>query len=160
MVAGGERVATVAKNPNMSFWMDIKEGYDRFELSKTPPSWDVCDKKYVFGLTNPDGAPLDAAAACPARGNDPLAAALAAKETADNAQFKIEVAAIDDKAAKAAADQQAAAAELTAEKARGNSIGNFFSGLFGGGSAQGSESAPPATTTVVAPTPLPNPGWV
>jgi len=49
---------------------------------------------------------------------------------------------------------------LATEKARGNSIGNFFSGLFGGGSAQGSESAPPTTTTVVAPTPLPNPGWV
>ena len=154
-----QNLATVAKNPNMSFWMDIKEGYDRFELSHTPPSWDVCDRKYVFALSNPDGTPLDPVATCPARGSDPLAGAVAAKASADAAQFKIEVAAIDDRAAKAAAEQQAAAATLAAEKARGNSIGGFISGLFGGGSAQG-EQAPPPTTTVVAPIPYPNPGWV
>ena len=62
-----QNLALVADNPNLPFWMDIKEGYDRFELSKTPPSWDVCDKKYVFDLKGPDGAALDAGAACPAR---------------------------------------------------------------------------------------------
>ena len=34
----------------MAFWKNIKEGYDRFELTKTPPSWDVCNKKYVFDV--------------------------------------------------------------------------------------------------------------
>jgi hypothetical protein len=54
--------------------------------------WDVCEKKYVFDL----GAsqPLDAAAACPARQDDSLLAALQAKERADEAQVKLFVASL------------------------------------------------------------------
>ena len=73
-----QNLALVADNTNLPFWMDIKEGYDRFELTKTPPRWDVCDKKYVFDLSGPNGAALDPTAACPARGNDVLMASLSA----------------------------------------------------------------------------------
>ncbi|MBN9307328.1 MAG: murein L,D-transpeptidase [Devosia sp.] len=149
-----QNLALVADNPNLPFWMDIKEGYDRFELAKTPPSWDVCEKKYVFDLKGPNGAALDAAAACPARGSDTLLAALSAKEAADDAQFKTLVAQIADRNAKSAADKQAAEAEKEAAKARGEAIGGFISGVFGGGNARTAQPAASGSTTV-APTPMP-----
>ncbi|HEY4199643.1 MAG TPA: murein L,D-transpeptidase family protein, partial [Devosiaceae bacterium] len=111
-----KNLAQMADNPNLPFWMDIKEGYDRFELTHTPPKWDVCEKKYVFDLT-PDATALDAAGACPARQGDTLEASLQSKESADNAQYKIEVAAIGDRAAKAAAADQAEADKEAAAKA-------------------------------------------
>jgi murein L,D-transpeptidase YafK len=150
-----QNLALVADNPNLAFWMDIKEGYDRFELSKTPPSWDVCEKKYVFDLKSADGTPLDPQAVCPARGADVLLASLSAKEAADDAQFKTLAQQMADRKAKEAATQQAAADEKAAAKARGEAIGNFFSGMMGGGDAQ----AAPATSgsTVVAPQPMPAP---
>ena len=64
-----QRLAAYSTNPNLAFWQNIKEGYDRFELAKVPPAWDVCEKKYVFDLKREDGTPLDAAAACPPRSN-------------------------------------------------------------------------------------------
>lgn len=149
-----QNLSLVADNPNMPFWMDIKEGYDRFELSKTPPPWDVCDKKYVFNLSGPNGAALDAAAACPARGEDTLLASLTAKEAADDAQFKTLVAQIADRNAKAAATQATADQEKAAAKARGEAIGGFFGGMFGGGNAQTAQPAA-SGSTVVAPTPMP-----
>jgi murein L,D-transpeptidase YafK len=149
-------LSLVADNANMPFWMDIKEGYDRFELSKTPPSWDVCDKKYVFDL-NAGTTPLDANAACPARGNDVLMASLSAKEAADNATFKTLVQQIADRNAKSAAEKQAEAEADAAAKARGQAIGGFMSGLFGGGNAQAAQPATGGGSAVVAPTPMPAP---
>jgi murein L,D-transpeptidase YafK len=150
-----KNLAQYSTNPNLPFWMDIKEGYDRFELAKKPPTWDVCDKKYVFDLTS-DGTPLDAAAACPARQNDPLFAAVQARASADEASYRIEVAAIADRDAKAAATKQAELDAEAAAKARGQAIGGFVSGLLGGGSAQTAQSTT-TTSTVVAPTPMPAP---
>ncbi len=151
-----KNMAQYASNANMPFWQDIKEGYDRFELSHTPPDWDVCEKKYVFGgVKSADGTPLDATGACPARGNDPLYAQVTAREQADDAQFKIEVAAIADRDAKSAAAKQAEADDQAAAKARGQAIGGFVSGLFGGGNAQAAE--PVAAPAAVAPTPMPAP---
>lgn len=150
-----QNLAKVADNPNMDFWQDLKEGYDRFELSKSPPKWDVCEKKYVFDLSAPDGASLNAAGACPARGNDPLMAALTAKQQADAQAFTVELAAVTAKRDAVAAAEQKAAAEAAAVKARGESVGNWWGGLFGGG-------APPAGTvdpTKTAPWPA-KPSWV
>jgi murein L,D-transpeptidase YafK len=155
-----QNLALVASNTNLPFWMDIKEGYDRFELSKTPPHWDVCDKKYVFDLSGPNGAPLDPTAACPARGSDVLMASLTAKEAADDAAFKTLTAQMADRNAKEAAAAQSAADEDAAAKARGEAIGSFIGGLFGGGNAQTAQPAPTetsTTTTVVAPVPMPAP---
>ncbi len=152
-------LALVHDNPNMPFWMQIKEGYDRFEISHTPPKVDVCDKKYVFDLSNPDGSALNATGACPARSNDPLAAQLATREAADATAYGTEVAQLETQDAKLAADKQNAAATLAAEKSRGQSIGGFFSGIFGGGNAQGTAPASQPDTTIVAPTPFPEPNW-
>jgi murein L,D-transpeptidase YafK len=146
-------MAEHASDPNMPFWKDIKEGYDRFELTHTPPAWDVCEKKYVFDLNAGTGA-LDASASCPARGNDVLLAALKAKQSSDDAQTKIEVAALADRQAKLEAATQAEVDSDAAAKARGNAIGGFIGGLFGGGQAQ---PVPTIVPGAVAPTPLPAP---
>jgi len=83
-----DNLAKVNGNPNMAFWQNIKTGYDTFALTGVPPTWDVCNKRYVFNSTTADGQPLDAGAACPALNADPtLTAELAAKASADDAAF-------------------------------------------------------------------------
>lgn len=148
-----QKLAAHSSNPAIDFWMNIKEGHDRFELSKTPPSWDVCEKKYVFDLKREDGMPLEAAAACPARGNDPLLAALQARQATDDAAYKVAVAAASDREIKAAAAAQAEADAKAAAKARGEAMGSFVSGLFGGGQSAPAEAAPaqPAPATPAKP---------
>ena len=154
-----KNLALNSANPNMDFWKDIKEGYDRFELSHTPPNWDVCEKKYVFDLKPADGTPLDAAAACPARSSDALWTALTAKQAADDAAYRTEVAAIAARDAKSEAERQAEADAEAAARARGKAIGGFLSGIVGGGDAQTPEPAP-STPVEVAPMPLPAPARV
>jgi murein L,D-transpeptidase YafK len=154
-----QRLAAHSTDPNLEFWKNLKEGYDRFELAKVPPAWDVCEKKYVFDLQGPDGMPLDAVAACPARSGDVLLTALQAKQAADDAAYKIEVAAISEREAKSAADAQAEADAKAAAKARGEAMGTFVGGLFGGEPAPAAQTpapAPPGDTTT-APVPLPAP---
>ena len=135
MTAGN--LAKHADSPHMSFWQDIKEGHDRFELAKRPPSWDVCGKEYVFDV--PAGLALDPAAACPVQVAT-VSADVAAKQAADQAAVDRELAAIAERAAKAAALAQQEAAAQAAAKARGEAIGGFITGLFG------SEPAPGATS--------------
>jgi murein L,D-transpeptidase YafK len=144
-------LAKVASNPNLSFWRNIKTGYDAFELTKRPPSWDVCDKKYVFNSVGPDGRPLDAMAPCPALKTDPvLTAELSKRQAADAATFSAAVAAGDSRVAAQAAADRKAADEKAAIAARGEAIGGFFSGMFGG---KPTATSAPAT----APAPLPPP---
>lgn len=128
-------LARHAESPNMSFWKDIKEGYDRFELSQTPPSWDVCNKEYVFDV--PGGTTLDALGSCPVTVAQNVPASVKAKAAADDAAMQQQVASLADKAAKAAADAQKAAEAETAAKSRGEAIGSFIGGLFGGGATAG-----------------------
>lgn len=35
-------------DPNIAFWQNLKEGYDHFEKTKTPPSVSTCGKRYGF----------------------------------------------------------------------------------------------------------------
>ena len=128
-----QNLAKHAASPHLAFWKDIKEGYDRFELSKTPPAWDVCNREYVFDVPRNGVGVLDAVAACPAGvGTATMTAALQQKLAADEAALAIEVAALAEKQAKAAAEAEKAAAEAAALKARGEAIGSFVGGLFGG----------------------------
>jgi murein L,D-transpeptidase YafK len=58
-------MARYRKDPNYAFWKNLKEGYDYFEITKTPLKVDVCEKRYVFNaVTGPD-AKFSAAGACP-----------------------------------------------------------------------------------------------
>lgn len=128
-------LAQNADSPNMSFWKNIKEGYDRFELARQPASWDVCNKQYVFGV--PRDTALDATAMCPVEVAQAVPASVKAKMAADDVAMAKEVAAIADRKAKAAAEVEAAARAEAAAKARGEAIGSFIGGMFGGGDTAG-----------------------
>lgn len=54
-------------NPHIDFWKMLKKGHDHFEVTKTPPKLDVCERKYVFNakLVN-DRDKFVATKACPA----------------------------------------------------------------------------------------------
>jgi murein L,D-transpeptidase YafK len=58
-------MARYKDDPNYAFWTNLKEGYDYFEITKTPPKVDVCEKRYVFNA-DAGGAPFSAAGKCPA----------------------------------------------------------------------------------------------
>jgi murein L,D-transpeptidase YafK len=139
-------LARQSKSEHVAFWQDIKEGYDRFELTRTPPTWDVCNKEYVFDVPSGTGV-LDAVAACPAEvGQRTMTAALQAKQAADAAAIETELASLGKKEAEAAkraeAEKLAAekeAAALAEAKARGEAIGSFVGGIFGGGKDTGAE---------------------
>jgi murein L,D-transpeptidase YafK len=53
-------------DPNMSFWRDLKVGYDSFERTRREPTVSMCGGKYVFNQAFPGGEPSDPLAACPA----------------------------------------------------------------------------------------------
>jgi murein L,D-transpeptidase YafK len=58
-----ENLTAASSSPHIAFWRNLQQGYDLFEETGQPPSWDVCDRHYVFNQTT--GAPLDATGACP-----------------------------------------------------------------------------------------------
>jgi murein L,D-transpeptidase YafK len=58
-------MARYKDDPNYAFWKNLKEGYDYFEITKTPPKVDVCEKRYVFNAATGGGAPLSATGSCP-----------------------------------------------------------------------------------------------
>ncbi|WP_338721131.1 murein L,D-transpeptidase family protein [Devosia sp. XK-2] len=124
-------MAKHATSPHMDFWKDIKEGHDYFELTKTPPVWDVCEKQYIF---NPASTgPLDAAGTCPPSQRN---TALSEKLAADEADLA-------NKAEAAKKAEERKAAEEAALKQRGEAVNNFFSGiggLFGSGTQTGGEA--------------------
>ena len=145
-------IARHASNANVDFWKNIKEGYDLFELTKTPPVWDVCGRKYVFNAVAKSGQPLDAVSACPVLETDEtLTARLLEKQVADEQQISVEVAALTVKREKEAAAADAKAKEDAALKARGEAIGNFVGGILGNPEVVGVPTDP----SVVAPVPRP-----
>jgi murein L,D-transpeptidase YafK len=60
-----EKMAIFSKHKDFAFWQMLKEGYDYFELTKTPPKVDFCEKKYVFNRSAADGNALSVNGACP-----------------------------------------------------------------------------------------------
>ncbi|MBU1305228.1 MAG: murein L,D-transpeptidase [Alphaproteobacteria bacterium] len=136
-------LAAQTKSPNMSFWKNIKDGYDLFELNKKPPVWDVCERKYVFNVAG--GGALNATGACPPM---PQNAALIAKQQADEAAVVTTLAAAETKAA-----------EQAAIKARGDAVsgavGGAVSGLFG--LFGGQEKVTPVMSGLPAPVPFKRP---
>ena len=136
------KLATHASDPNMPFWKDIKEGYDLFELNKTPPTWDVCERQYIFNTAS--GAPLDAMGACP---TVTASAALLAKQAADEAAVANQLALREQEAASQAAI-----------KARGEAVNGAVGGIFGGIGGLfggGQQDVAPVITGKPAPPPLP-----
>ena len=48
-----------------NFWRNLKQGYDAFETTQLPPKIDVCARRYMVNVKFTNGAPRNAAAACP-----------------------------------------------------------------------------------------------
>jgi murein L,D-transpeptidase YafK len=123
-----ENLAKHASSPHLAFWKDIKEGYDYFELTKTPPVWDVCENQYIF---NPASTgPLDAAGICPPTIQN---AALTARQQADDTALANQAAAIQQAAARQEAEKLAIQQREQAIGGFFSSIGNVFGGSGGGG---------------------------
>ena len=133
-------LAKQATNQHLEFWKDIKEGYDYFELTKTPPTWDVCEKQYIFNAST--GAPLDPLGPCPVVAPNP---SLVAEQHAADAKIADALAGIDRQAA-----------EKAAIAARGEAVNGAVSGFFGGiGNMLGGEQ--PAAAPVMGDQPAPAP---
>ena len=80
-----ENLAKHRLDPNIDFWMQLKNGNDHFEVTKTEPSVLVCGKRYVFGA-HADGE-VSPRAPCPALHRDEdVESQVAAREAQDNAQ--------------------------------------------------------------------------
>ncbi len=73
-------------NPNMPFWRNLKEGHDHFEISRRAPSVDVCERRYVFNASLPDGVrAFNPGGRCPAyEVPDAIALAVAEKARSDD----------------------------------------------------------------------------
>jgi murein L,D-transpeptidase YafK len=146
-----QNLARHTDSPHYAFWQNIKEGYDRFEISRREPAWDVCEKRYTFDVDN--GSGLDAAGVCPGRRpDDVLVAELAKRQASDSAAVETEVAALAMKAAKDQAAAEKEAEILAARKASGEAISSFVSGLFGGDKTDAEKVMYP---DLVAPIPAP-----
>jgi murein L,D-transpeptidase YafK len=79
-------------NPNMPFWMMLKEGNDHFLVSHLEPKVDVCERRYVFDARRPprSAKPLvfDPTDRCPAFVIDPkIARPALEKQHADEAEY-------------------------------------------------------------------------
>ena len=61
-----ENLADHNNNPNFDFWMDLKAGYDRFEVLRQPPRVQFCGGRYRFGEPIDGEAPADPLGQCPA----------------------------------------------------------------------------------------------
>ncbi len=81
-----ENFARHRGDPNMDFWMNLKVGYDNFEVTHQVPTVDVCNKTYVFNADS-GGKAFNASSACPAYVvPEWIATAVAAKQASDNAE--------------------------------------------------------------------------
>jgi len=81
-----ENLVKFRNDPNLPFWKNLKEGSDRFEVTKTEPAVGYCGSRYTFGATDAPGCGQTAAA-------DGAAAEIAAKAASDEAKVAALIAA-------------------------------------------------------------------
>ncbi|HEY5818366.1 MAG TPA: murein L,D-transpeptidase family protein [Mesorhizobium sp.] len=120
-----QNMARYRNDPNYPFWKMIKEGYDAFEISKTPPRVDVCEKRYVFNRRLTNGTTLSATGACPAPDTSASAAAYQSYQKGYEAAFESAVTKSGTPPAKPSirgADEAKLVADWTKRRARGERI--------------------------------------
>jgi murein L,D-transpeptidase YafK len=84
-----KNMARHRNNPNLAFWRMLKEGNDHFELAKTQPKVDVCEKRYIFNAHLRDPSALfDGKSDCPAY-DVPNASVVAAKKQSDDREAAV-----------------------------------------------------------------------
>ena len=83
-----ENMAKHRLDANISFWKQLKQGNDHFEVTKQEPRVAFCGYKYVFDATPVDGENMDVGASCPSLKTNPdIARAVSEKEEKDNAKI-------------------------------------------------------------------------
>ncbi len=113
-----ENIARHRGDPNMDFWMNLKEGYDHFEVTRQVPTVNVCNKRYIFDADS-GGKPFIATAACPPYSvPDWISTAVAAKASADQAKVIAVSAKLDADANALATQQQKVADQRAAEETK------------------------------------------
>lgn len=82
-----ENLARFRNDPNMSYWKNLKEGNDHFEVTQQEPKIAYCGGKYVFNASAENGR-LDPLGACPKlKVDEQIASAVANKDHTD--QLKV-----------------------------------------------------------------------
>lgn len=83
-----ENMAKHRNDPNIGFWMMLKEGSDHFEILGQPPKIDVCDHRYIFDSVPAGGRSFNASASCPPMSMpETVRVAVAQKEAKDNVKM-------------------------------------------------------------------------
>ena len=104
-------------DPNTDFWLNLKEGYDHFEVTRQVPSVEVCDKRYVFNA-DAGGKAFNPTGACPAYVvPEWIVTAVAAKQVADNARAAAIGGKMEKSASQIAAQEQKVADQIAADQA-------------------------------------------
>ena len=151
-----ENIARHRGNTNASFWNNLKEGNDHFEVTGVPPQVAVCGKHYVFNTQNGD---LDPASPCPQLDvPENIRAAVAQKQQSDAQAVQVAIARLDtgggaqpvqggvQVASSPAAPQTTTQAETSTSLM--SRIPTFR--IPGFGRRQGQQASPVATTTASA----------
>ncbi|MCC6734568.1 MAG: murein L,D-transpeptidase [Bauldia sp.] len=137
-----QNMARHSANENFAFWQMLKEGYDHFEVTRTVPSVEVCDFRYVFDAVS-GGEAFEPTRPCPAYTiPERVSFPLVAQRAADAAAYDAAVAAL------------VASGELVA----GVSPALFPDPMAGPLTAFGPNAGiDPTTTAGIPPMPLPRP---
>lgn len=99
-------------DPNVPFWLMLKEGYDHFEVTREVPDVEVCDQRYVFNA-DAGAARFVPTDACPAyRIPDDILEPLIAKQEADDVAFRLALEALQSEAGVTVAQERSVPASL------------------------------------------------
>jgi murein L,D-transpeptidase YafK len=83
-----ENLAAHRDNENIPFWMNLKEGYDAFEVTRQAPRVAYCNRRYVFNAIAEPDAVFEPLGACPTYQVEPTAGQLVAiRAAAEEAQM-------------------------------------------------------------------------
>ena len=74
-----ENLAKHRLDSNMPYWRQLKEGTDRFDVTKREPQVNFCGRRYVFDAAA-NGQRMDVNAVCPPLATDPNVEALVAQK--------------------------------------------------------------------------------
>lgn len=81
-----ENLAKHRLDPNMAFWRELKQGSDRFEVTKLETPVTICNRHYNFMASANPAARIDAQAACPPLQEAPEVAALVSEKQREDDQ--------------------------------------------------------------------------
>lgn len=119
-----ENLARHEGDPNMPFWLMLKDGSDHFEVTRQEPKVDVCGRQYVFNSSPIDPkAKLDPARACPILDvPQDIMIAVASKRSADTEKTRQIVASIAAKKQRQDENTARSIEIASAQTARGKAL--------------------------------------